>query len=65
MGLLFGAACGIAFACMVFRISAWIWAVPLLAAFIFGFIFVVRHGDLIAVAAPNTKDGSLTLPNNA
>jgi hypothetical protein len=65
MGLLFMAALGIAFACIVIRISPWIWAVPLLAALIFGLIFVVRHGDRIAVATPSTKDVSHALPNDA
>jgi hypothetical protein len=65
MGLLFMAAFGIAFACMVVRVSPWIWAGPLLVAFIFGLIFVFRHGDRIAVAPPSTKDVSHALPNDA
>ncbi len=55
MGLLIMAALGVATACMLFRISPWIWAVPLLAAYICGFILVVLHGDRVAVAAPGTK----------
>jgi hypothetical protein len=65
MGLLFLAALGIGGACTLFSISPRIWAVPLLAVFIFGFIFVVRHGDRIAVATPSTKDASHALPNDA
>ena len=68
MTLLFMVALGIAGACMVLNISPWIWAGPLLAAFIFGFIFVVRHGDHIAMAAgpasSGAKDDSHALPNN-
>lgn len=52
MGLLFIAVLGIAVAFMLFRISPWIWAVPLFVAYVFGFVFVVRHGDRIVVAAP-------------
>jgi hypothetical protein len=61
MGLLFAAALALAAACMLFRISPWIWAAPLFAAFISGFILLVRHGDRVAVAASAssaTKDGS-------
>jgi len=65
MGLLFTAAFGIAVACMLLRISPWIWVIPLLAASIFGFVFVVRHGDRIAVATPGTKRDSHALPNDA
>src|SRR2546421_12448513 len=61
MGLLFIAAFGIAVACMLFRISGWIWAGPLLAAYIFGFIITVRHGDRVAVATPGTKRDSYAL----
>src|SRR2546430_4195706 len=65
MGLLFTAAFGIAVACMLLRISPWILVIPLLAASIFGFVFVVRHGDRIAVATPGTKRDSHALPNDA
>jgi len=66
MGLLFMVALGIAAACVLFRISAWIWAVPLFVAYIGGFVFVFRHGDRIVVAAPAscTIEGSHELPND-
>ena len=68
MGLLFTTSLGIAVACMLFRVSPWIWIIPLFVASIFAFVFVVRHGDRVAVAAPAfsaTKDGSHGLPNDA
>jgi len=68
MGLLFTTSLGIAVACMLFRVSPWIWIIPLFVAVIFAFVFVVRHGDRVAVAAPAfsaTKDGSHGLPNDA
>jgi len=65
MGLLFIAAFGVAIACMLIGISAWLWAMPLLATFTLGFIFVVRHGDRIAVATSGTERGSHVLPNDA
>ena len=55
MGLLFMVAFGIAVACMLFRISPWIWGVPLLAVYVFGFIFVVRHGDRVVLATPDPR----------
>ena len=61
MGILFMAALSIAVGCMLFHISEWIWAVPLFVAFMSGFVFLVRHGDRVAVAASassNTKAGS-------
>jgi hypothetical protein len=57
MGLLFMAVLGIAAACILVRISAWIWGVPLLATYIVSFILVVRHGDRVAVATTETKRG--------
>jgi hypothetical protein len=60
MGLLFMTAMGLAGVCTLLRISPWIWSAPLLVAFIFGFVFVVRHGDRIAVAG-----GSHGLPSDA
>ncbi|HEY1788365.1 MAG TPA: hypothetical protein VGJ73_09430 [Verrucomicrobiae bacterium] len=56
---------GIAFACMAFRISPWIWTVPLLATLIFSLILALRHGDRIAVAVQNKKTGSHALSNDA
>jgi hypothetical protein len=64
-GLLYMVVFGAAVACLVFRISPWIWAVPLLAAYIFGFIFIFRHGDRIAVVTPSAKDDSHALSNDA
>ena len=58
MGLLFAAALGVAVACMLLRISPWIWAVPLLVAYVFGFVFIFRHGDRVVPAAESTKDAS-------
>ncbi len=42
IGLSFMAASGIAAACILLHVSPWIWAGPLLAALIFGLIFLVR-----------------------
>lgn len=56
-GLLFTAAFGIAVACILFRISPWIWAIPLLAVSILGSVFLIRHGDRIAVATPGAERG--------
>jgi hypothetical protein len=64
MGLLFMAAFGVAVTCMLLHISAWFWAVPLLAAFSFGFVFIFRHGDRIAVATPGPERRSHALPND-
>src|SRR5436309_7979906 len=44
MGLLFTTSLGTAVACMLFRVSPWIWIIPLFVASIFAFVFVVRHG---------------------
>lgn len=65
MGLLSMAALGIAVVCILFRISPWTWAAPLLAAYIFGFIIVVLHGDRVAAAETETKQGSHALPNDS
>jgi hypothetical protein len=65
IGLVFMAALGVTIACIAFHISPWIWAIPLFAAFIFGMIFVVRHGDRVVAATSSTKDASDALPNDA
>jgi hypothetical protein len=35
---------------ILLRVSPWIWAPPLFAAYVLAFVFVVRGGDRIAVA---------------
>jgi len=68
MGLLFMTAFGIALAFLVLGISPWLWTVPLFVAFGFAFVFVVRHGDRVAVADPaysTAKDGSHASRNYA
>ena len=41
---------------VLFHVSLWIWALPLFAAYVIGFVFVVRHGDRIAVASADAAE---------
>jgi len=53
--LIFLMAFGIMVACALSGIAFWIWSFPVLAAAVFGLLFVIRHGDRIAVAQPGAN----------
>gem|GEM_PF-2575555 len=63
-GVILVTAFGIAAACMLLQISPWIWTIPLLAAFIFAFAFLVLNGDRVVEATPSSKNGSQAPLNN-
>lgn len=65
MGLLLMVILGIAWGCMAFNISAWIWGGPLIIAYILSLIFVVRHGDRVAMATDRVAGRSPISPTNA
>jgi hypothetical protein len=65
MGLFFMLTLGIAALCIFVRISPWIWSIPLLAIYVLGIIFGVRHGDRVIAAEPATKGDSHALPKGA
>jgi ABC-type bacteriocin/lantibiotic exporter with double-glycine peptidase domain len=64
VGVFFALMMGVAVLCLMFRISPWIWAFPLVVIDIVGTIFIIARGDRIIVAEQR-KDDSHALPNDA